>query len=344
MRKYLIAAIAAALLWGPGGYVSADYIRQLDSEQIRAKSVIVGDDAPSSAPAVGDMQIQGALGVTGTRTLQTTENKQTTLSLTTDSTFLTGTNITYSGGRGSSDLNLAGTWSATAGGYSNLYSLTTASGILNDANGGAIGGKFVTNAAAAQTAAAGIYGLQGIARHSAATGIKAANEAPFVGVEGVVTQGGAGQIGTAIGVSAAYHIPADADAFDGGAVFRGMQITLDNASGNSPSEETGLAIWNMAGTQTNGIKLIKSGSGFTNDIVLQSGDTIINAAAGTTTFSGAVTSSATSTLGWSIRSSTNQACTTTCTSACVMGVDTAASSYLACADATADVCLCAGAS
>ncbi len=60
-------------------------------------------------------------------------------------------------------------------------------------------------------------------------------------------------------------------------------------------------------------------------------------------FTGTVTSSATGSLGWSVVNAANQACNTTCTSACVIGHDSASSAFLACTDATADSCLCAGA-
>lgn len=61
--------------------------------------------------------------------------------------------------------------------------------------------------------------------------------------------------------------------------------------------------------------------------------------------SGEFTSAGTATLGWTVVAAANQACTTTCTSACVVGIDTsAASALLLCSDATADSCLCAGAS
>lgn len=62
------------------------------------------------------------------------------------------------------------------------------------------------------------------------------------------------------------------------------------------------------------------------------------------TFSGTVLSSRTTDIGWSIVSGANTACNTTCTSACVMGQETTSKAFLACTDATADVCLCAGAS
>lgn len=54
-------------------------------------------------------------------------------------------------------------------------------------------------------------------------------------------------------------------------------------------------------------------------------------------------------LGWSVVDQTdNQACTTGCASACVFGIQnatgTAVTSLVSCSDATADLCLCAGAS
>lgn len=60
-----------------------------------------------------------------------------------------------------------------------------------------------------------------------------------------------------------------------------------------------------------------------------------------------ITSSATGSLGWAIVDQTdNQACTTGCTNACVAGQDLAGANkpLVGCSDATADICLCAGAS
>lgn len=64
-------------------------------------------------------------------------------------------------------------------------------------------------------------------------------------------------------------------------------------------------------------------------------------------FSAAITSSGTGSLGWTPVSGADTACNTTCTSACVFGFNLTAGvpgSPLACTDATADVCICAGAS
>jgi hypothetical protein len=58
-----------------------------------------------------------------------------------------------------------------------------------------------------------------------------------------------------------------------------------------------------------------------------------------------IRSSATADLGWSVVNVANQACNTTCTSACVFGMNTGAlGNFVGCADATADTCICAGAS
>ncbi len=58
-----------------------------------------------------------------------------------------------------------------------------------------------------------------------------------------------------------------------------------------------------------------------------------------------ITSSRTSDLGWSIQTGANTACNTTCTYACVHGWETTSGEVaVSCTDATADKCLCAGAS
>lgn len=65
---------------------------------------------------------------------------------------------------------------------------------------------------------------------------------------------------------------------------------------------------------------------------------------GNLTLSGAIISETGGTLGFTIQSSANQACTTTCEHACVVGWDTSAtqSDIVACDGSTADECLCAG--
>lgn len=67
--------------------------------------------------------------------------------------------------------------------------------------------------------------------------------------------------------------------------------------------------------------------------------------AGNVSTGGTVTSSRATDLGWSAVNAANQACNTTCTSACVFGMNTGAlGDFVGCADATADTCICAGAS
>ena len=66
----------------------------------------------------------------------------------------------------------------------------------------------------------------------------------------------------------------------------------------------------------------------------------------TMTNTGEVTSAGTSSIGWAVVAGADTACNTTCTSACVFGVNTASltADIVDCADATADECMCAGAS
>lgn len=60
---------------------------------------------------------------------------------------------------------------------------------------------------------------------------------------------------------------------------------------------------------------------------------------------GKLTSAGTGDFGWTPVNAANQACNTTCTSACIVGLDTAAvGNFLPCTDATADSCVCAGSS
>jgi len=71
----------------------------------------------------------------------------------------------------------------------------------------------------------------------------------------------------------------------------------------------------------------------------------VRGSTGAISTSSTITSSATSDLGWSAVNAANQACNTTCTSACVFGMNTGAlGNFVGCADATADTCICAGAS
>ena len=89
------------------------------------------------------------------------------------------------------------------------------------------------------------------------------------------------------------------------------------------------------------------------DALTVSGGTVNNsiiggvaAAAGTFTILAAttsITSSATGSIGWSVVAAADQACSTTCTNACVFGQDSTSKDIVDCSNATADVCVCAGA-
>ncbi len=77
--------------------------------------------------------------------------------------------------------------------------------------------------------------------------------------------------------------------------------------------------------------------------VIDVGAGVVSIPDGITT-AGTIVSSRTSDIGWSVVAGANTACNTTCTNACVFGIDTAATNnaILACTDAAADSCLCAG--
>jgi len=77
-----------------------------------------------------------------------------------------------------------------------------------------------------------------------------------------------------------------------------------------------------------------------------SGNTTIGGTLGVTgkvTLAGDLVSTDTGDIGWNLATGTDTACNTTCTSACVFGQDTTTYAIVDCADATADVCVCAGA-
>lgn len=66
--------------------------------------------------------------------------------------------------------------------------------------------------------------------------------------------------------------------------------------------------------------------------------------AGNMVLTGTIVSTKTTDIGWSVQAAANQACNTTCTSACVVGFDTGlgGDDLLDCTSALSDRCLCAG--
>ncbi len=202
---------------------------------------------------------ENELELSRTLTSQTTENNLADLTHSTDSTFIAGTNITYSGGRGSAVLKLTGTWSATSGGYHGLSSVVDSSGNLATANDGVIGIKSVVRSTDTAVTAGSVYGGQYIAK-KAGSGVAAA-EAAFVGLEGWFYETGTGEVRTGIGGNFGYH--ADSSVSHAGGVWRGVQVFCDNTA-DKAAETTGICVWNMGGTQDHVINVVNSGTGFTN--------------------------------------------------------------------------------
>jgi hypothetical protein len=181
----------------------------------------------------------------------------------TDSPFLSGSDITYSGGRGSSALRLTGTARGAAGGFSNIHSVAYNKVARSASSAGVVGIKQVTINDQAMTDGS-LYGGQFVAKHASATATMAA-EAALIGLESWAYVSAAGCANTAIGGNFGWHNEATGGDYAVGSVIRGVQIFCDNnAGGNDPDESTGLCIWNQAGTITNAINVVNSGSGFTN--------------------------------------------------------------------------------
>lgn len=153
----------------------------------------------------------------------------------------------------------------------------------------------------------------------------------------------------------AYLRHATSDAADTGrVVITGGGNVLDTARG---------AYLQLDGNEAGGAGVVTlySGNVATSDVAIGASDDIIFEAIGGTdtlvldvatqaaTFTGAVTSSATGALGWAVVDGTdNTACTSQCTSAAVFGFNLAAGAtapvIVGPSDATADICMCAGAS
>jgi len=197
------------------------------------------------------------------RSSQTTENIGANIAVTTDSTYLTGSNITYSSARGSSALKLVSTFTGVAGGFSNIYSNITTTAAQTADGAGVIGYKGVVTNSAAMTDGE-VYGGQFIAKHSHGTNIMTAT-ASLIGLEGWAYIADAGVARTVIGGNFGWHNEATGATYGSGSVIRGIQVFCDNAaSAGTPTESTGVCIWNQAGAITNCLSVVNSGSGFTN--------------------------------------------------------------------------------
>lgn len=138
-----------------------------------------------------------------------------------------------------------------------------------------------------------------------------------------------------------------ADADDDGASYllggggssstRGGRVTVQ---GNEYASTGGSAAL-VGGAIATGHVSLQTNHGSAN-VLLQPGGTTLWTANST----GEIIGAGTSTIGWTVKAGANTACTTTCVTPCVFGIDSASlvADIVACSDATADECLCAGAS
>lgn len=176
-------------------------------------------------------------------------------------TFLTGANLTYSGGRGSSMIKLDNTFTPTTGGFHNIYSKVTNTGIIGTDGHGVAGIKSYVDNTAAITDGEMYAGL--FISKKSGSGITLA-AATHIGLEGWFYETGDSVIRTGIGGNFGYHIDSSAADHGAGSVHRGIQIFCDDAGTSQAVESTALCLWNMTGTQHNAINVVTSGSGFTN--------------------------------------------------------------------------------
>jgi hypothetical protein len=221
----------------------------------------------------------GEMSQTIARTSQTTETYAYAVDFDTDSTYLTGASMGYSGGYGSSAIDVTGDFSGVNGGYSGLL-IRLDNSAAHTADGAGVTGikSVVTNDTA--MADGNIWGGLFIAKHTHATN-DMAKSATLIGIEGWAYPANVGFVGTLLGGNFGYHIEATTENFPSGSVARGLQIFCDDASSNTdPTEETALELWNLAGDQDNAIQITHSGSGFTYLIATQSVDGCFSADTG----------------------------------------------------------------
>jgi hypothetical protein len=208
-----------------------------------------------------DGKLSVTLDTTALAAVETRESVASEIKLTTNSSYLIGDSLIYSGGRGSSALKISLTHSGLGGGHGIFVALTN-TGAQVTAGHGVVGIKcVVTNAAALSNGV--IYAAQFIAKHNHATNVMTA-EASLIGVEAWAYLANDGPARTAIGANFAIHNECTA-AIGAGSVHRVVQIVCDLASGaQAPTEGSALCIWNFVGAWDNAINIVNSSSGFTN--------------------------------------------------------------------------------
>lgn len=209
--------------------------------------------------------MDGKLSVTlNTITLAASESRESVaneLGLTTNSSYLTGTSLVYSGGRGSSALKIGVTYSGLGGAHG-IYVKVDSSGAQVTGGHGVVGIKCVVVNTAALTTGV-IYAGQFIAKHNHATNVMTA-EASLIGIEARAYISDAGPARTLIGANFAIHNECTGT-IGSGSVHRVVQVICDLASGaQAPTEGSGICIWNMGGAWDNAINIVNGASGFTN--------------------------------------------------------------------------------
>jgi len=124
-------------------------------------------------------------------------------------------------------------------------------------------------------------------------------------------------------------------------VLLALLLVIPNVANSQPCQKLGNDVW----CGDTGVTTLQAGSGKTVDVTINNSKVSSLSSTGET-FSGTLIGTGTATLGWVIVAGANTACTTTCVTPCVFGVNNAATEadIVGCADATADECLCAGAS
>ena len=254
-RRVLLAGLLLAMCLSIGtawAGVTYDTVRAWDT-------LYIG----SARDITSTVKIDKTTGAHFERTMaagQTTESNSVRVDLTTDSTFIGGTDITYSGGYGSAAIDVSGTYSGVNGAYVGVISLIASSGAHTAAGAGTMAMKGVTTNTAA-LADGNIYGGMFWAKHNHATNVMTASAA-LIGLEGMAYNAGLGPARTVIGGNFGYHNEGTV-AKGNGSVFRGIQVVLDDASGATQADETsGICLWNMAGTQTGAVRVVESDGGF----------------------------------------------------------------------------------
>lgn len=121
-----------------------------------------------------------------------------------------------------------------------------------------------------------------------------------------------------------------------------VQSSTGLMSFNSRSSATPTAVVDIWGEGSSTGKLFqtRTSAGTIKNVIFDNG----NVGIGTSSPEGALTIRlSTDDIGWTIQSSSNQACNSTCSSSCIHGWETTSGEVaVSCSDATADKCLCAG--